>query len=126
MTPDVFSGKGLFAGDMLVMVLTTAAALLTYMRIGFEQTRLKFIWPRMILGVGWTLLAVRYWSAFYMKEDIPLSAMSIVAVSMIAGGYSVIQLLAIRVSMQHDRDPSYWEHRVRDAAKGQKDNREQP
>ena len=105
MTPDFFSGAGMFPADMVITVLVTLSAILTYARIGFEHKTLKFMGPRMVLGVGWTLLATRYWSAFWLGADIPLSPMSIIAVGMITGAYCTIQLMAIKRAIILDRNP---------------------
>ena len=106
MMQHFIDGTGYTDADAAVAVLITMSALLTYGRVAFELApSLKLPVPRLMMAVGWSIWAVRFWYALAIGVDVVLAPISMVAIGLITSGYCVVQLRAIRTSMALARTP---------------------
>ena len=103
MSEAMFDGAGYIVGDYGLAVLITMCALLTYARLAFERKSLRFPWPRMVVGVGFTLWAMRFWMTLWNNLDVMVAPVSMLAIGMVTSGYSLIQILAIRRAILLER-----------------------
>lgn len=95
MIPDLIDGRGHLEGDVLLAVLITISALLTYLRISFEPFRFRWMFARLTTAFGFTLWAGRFWWSLYTSDDIIVAPISQIAISMVCSGYSLTQMLAL-------------------------------
>ena len=122
---ELIDGTGYCPGDAAIAILITLSGLLTYARIGFESKSLQLVWPRMLIGVGFTVWAMRFWHALITGIDIIVAPVSMIAIGMVTSGYCVVQMFAIRraialcrhpiVCLQDDTMPCLRDDRVRAA-----------
>lgn len=125
MMTTVFDGTGYVLGDIGLAILISLSAMITYARIAFETGPRKMPIPRTIIALGFTLLAIRFWTALYFNADVAVPPLSMVSMAMICGGYCTVQLRAInrslllaRVNLVCLRDPDHQcqrEDRLQDA-----------
>lgn len=104
---EILDGRGYFLGDVALAILITLSACLTYARIAFEVKTLRFPFPRAVMAVGWTMWAMRFWWSIFTDLDVIVAPISMVAIAMVASGYSAVQLLALRRAVQMLRTPIF-------------------
>lgn len=108
MIQDMLDGAGYVPGDYALAVLITLAACVTYARIAFEIVpTLRVPAPRLLMALGWTILALRFWLTLAMGGDVIVAPVSLVALGMITSGYCLVQIRAIRRALALARDPLY-------------------
>lgn len=103
----IVDGTGYQAGDLALAVLITLSALLSYIRIGFETGALRLLVPRMALGIGFTVWAMRFWYTIWIGGDVMVAPVSMVAIALICTGYSVVQVVAIRRAFALSQHPIF-------------------
>lgn len=111
--------------NVLIGLLLTVAAILTYTRIAFEEGPLQMFWPRSIMAAGLTLLALRFWASMVLGQEVHVPPLAMIAIGLTFGGYCVVQMRSIkraiqvsRVNLKCFRDaelPCQREDRVREA-----------
>lgn len=93
----------LTAASASLAVLVTVSAFVTYARLAFESGPRRMFWPRSVMAVGFTLLALRFWVSMYLGLGISVPPLALIALGMIFGGYSVVQLRSIKRAIQMER-----------------------
>lgn len=96
---EILDGTGYCPGDAALALLITLSALLTYGRIAFEGPALCMKWPRLLMGLGFTIWAMRFWHALSAGRDVIVAPVSMVAIAMVTTGYCIVQLRAIRLAI---------------------------
>lgn len=107
MNEIMYDGTGYIVGDYGLAVLITLSALLTYARIAFEIKPMRFPVARMVVGVGFTLWALRFWVTLANNLDVMVAPVSMVAIGLVTSGYSTIQILAIRRAIKLTQYPIF-------------------
>jgi hypothetical protein len=103
----ILDGAGYLAGDYSLAVLITLSAFLTYARVAFEPGVRRLPFPRMVMAVGFTIWGMRFWYTLATGGDVIVAPISMIAIGMITGGYSVVQLLGIRRALLLERTPVF-------------------
>lgn len=101
----LFDGTGYLGGDIALAFLITMSAILTYLRIGFDASKMRMTWARMSIGVGFTIWSGRFWQAIFTGYDLLVTPVSLVAITMITAGYSAVQIRAIRRAIVISKTP---------------------
>jgi hypothetical protein len=91
------------AANFALAALITAAAVLTYARLSFEDGPLRLFWPRSVMAVGLTLLSMRFWLSIYLDQNPHVPPLSLIALGTFFGGYCVVQTLSIKRALQIQR-----------------------
>lgn len=108
MIEHIFDGTGYQPGDVALAILITFCAALTYCRVAFEPIQvLRMPAPRMMIALGFTLWAMRFWVTIWQGGDVIVAPLSMLAIGLIALGYSIVQLRAIRRAMALAKDPLF-------------------
>lgn len=89
-------GDGDWIGDVSVASLVTLCAVLTYIRVGFDNASRLFAAYGLVSAIGFSMWATRLWYALLTGNDIIIAPFSQVGIAMMCGGYAATQVLAIR------------------------------
>lgn len=72
--------------DYFVAVLVTAAMVMQFWRLAWKPKSMMVVVGRWTIGVGWGFLVIRAWVGLYRDGDLPVSALGLVSISLIALG----------------------------------------
>jgi hypothetical protein len=103
----LLDGTGYFYGDLAIAFLITLSALLTYTRIGFQTGPLRMPFPRMVMGVGFTVWAMRFWYTIWIGVDVPVAPLAMIGIALVCTGYCCVQVYAIRRTLLVERNPVF-------------------
>jgi hypothetical protein len=79
---------------------------MTYGRVAFENVpAMRMPGPRLLIGLGFTVWALRFWITLANNNDVMVAPVSMAAIGMITSGYCIVQLRAIRRSIALSRHP---------------------
>ncbi len=118
MIDSLLEDSAYLAPDIALAILVTISAFLTYGRLAFDQTRLKYPFGRSIIALGFTILSLRFWVVIFIGIEIKMPSISQVGLAMVCFGYSIVQMNAIRrcldmrgIHVLCFRDPEFECHR---------------
>jgi hypothetical protein len=118
MMNPLFEDSAFIVADISLAILVTIAAALTYGRIAFDESRLKYPLSRSIVGMGFTILSLRFWIVIFLGIEIKMPPIAQAGLALVCLGYSLVQLHSIRrcldmrgVHVICFRDPEFECHR---------------